>query len=29
MRRNSYRELRSFGWDKVAEQTIAVYSGVR
>lgn len=29
MRRNSYRELANFGWDKIAEQTIAVYSGVR
>jgi glycogen(starch) synthase len=29
MRRNSYKELRNFGWDKVAEQTITVYRGVR
>ncbi|MFH0929523.1 MAG: glycosyltransferase family 4 protein [Candidatus Aenigmatarchaeota archaeon] len=28
MRRNSYRELDGFGWDKVADQTIAVYRGV-
>ncbi|NIO44647.1 MAG: glycosyltransferase [Candidatus Aenigmarchaeota archaeon] len=25
MRKNSYREIRNFGWDKVAEQTISVY----
>ena len=29
MRRNSYKELGSFGWDKVADQTIDVYRGVR
>ena len=28
MRRNSYRELDGFGWDKVANQTIDVYRGV-
>jgi len=28
MRRNSFRELKGFGWDKVAEQTISVYRGV-
>jgi len=28
MRRNSFRELKDFGWDRVAEQTIAVYRGL-
>jgi hypothetical protein len=25
MRRNSFNELRNFGWDRVAQQTIDVY----
>jgi glycogen(starch) synthase len=28
MRRNSFRELKGFGWDRVAEQTISVYRGL-
>jgi glycogen(starch) synthase len=28
MRRNSFEELRGFGWDRVAEQTISVYRGL-
>jgi glycogen(starch) synthase len=28
MRRNSFEELRNFGWDRVAEQTISVYRGL-
>jgi glycogen(starch) synthase len=28
MRRNSFDELKNFGWDRVAEQTISVYRGL-
>jgi glycosyltransferase involved in cell wall biosynthesis len=28
MRRNSFKEVKNFGWDRVAEQTISVYRGL-